>query len=72
MSEKLETTTTPRLTIEQLHEQVQRLCAENGYALAVIAIGKKSGKQCPLVDVIADTHVVYIAYVEVKPNGATP
>lgn len=70
MTEIVETTTTPRLTIEQLHAQVQRLCAENGYQLAVVAIGKKSGKQCPLIDVVADTHIVDIAYVEVQ-NGAT-
>ena len=61
----------PRLTLEQLDKQVQALCAANGYQLIVSAIGKKSGKLSPWIDVVADTHEVALVYVEVESNGAT-
>jgi len=61
----MEPTTTP-LTVEQLAKQVADLCKRNGYQMVPVAIGKKSGQPAPAIDVVADTHYLDIAYVEIK------
>jgi dihydroneopterin aldolase len=53
-----------RLTVEQLAKQVAELCKRNGYQMTPVAIGKKSGQPAPAIDVVADTHYLDIAFVE--------
>jgi len=64
----MEPTTTAQLTVEQLAKQVAELCEQNGYKLVPVARGKRSGQPAPAIDVVADTHYLDIAYVELpKP-----
>lgn len=62
---------TQRITPDQLRKDIDALCAKHGYRQVIVAIGKRSGQASPAIDVVADTHVVDIAYIEVQ-NGATP
>lgn len=54
------------LTVEQLAKRVADLCKQNGYQLVPVAIGKRSGQPVPAIDVVAETHYLDIAYVEIQ------
>lgn len=55
-----------RPTPDELAKLVSELCKSHGYRQMIIAIGKKSGQPSPAIDVIADTHYIDIAYVEIE------
>lgn len=59
---------TAQLTIDQLAKAVTDICKRNGYQIVPVAIGKRSGQPAPEIDVVADTHRLDLAFVELpKP-----
>ena len=63
MSEKTEPV---RLTKEQCMEQMQELLVANGYTLAIMAIGNRTGARAPILDFMPETHTPAIDIIEAQ------
>ena len=57
-----------RPTPAEMAKLVVKFCESHGYRIDIVAVGKRSGFPSPAIDVVADTHYIDIAYIEIK-NG---
>ena len=58
-----------KLTAEQLAEQINQLCAANGYRQTVVAV-TRSGARVPAQDALLDGFGLSLTLTKVKDNDA--
>lgn len=66
MSETKQTTLQPKLTIEQISQELNAWLQERGVSLQVVAIGFRSGQPSPIDDFLPTTHQATVTLVKVQ------